>query len=131
MNVHCLARAGTSAAALALFAAMSAGAHHSFSGQFNAEDPVSFEGVVTRIEWQNPHVWFYVDATDEDGNVVHWEAETTNPNTLLRRGWKPDDLKVGDRVRVEGARAFCCENVMNARNVTLPDGRRVFSRDAR
>ncbi len=131
MNARYPARIGIAVTSLSLFAAMSAGAHHSFSGQFNADDPVSFEGVVTRIEWQNPHVWFYVDAVDEDGNVVHWEAETTNPNTLLRRGWKPDDLKVGDRVTVEGARAFCCENVMNARNVTLPDGRRVFSRDAR
>lgn len=119
------------ALACALLAAGSVAAHHSFSGQFNADDPVAFEGVVTRIEWQNPHVWFYVDAVDEDGNVVHWEAETTNPNTLLRRGWKPDDLKVGDRVKVEGARAFCCDNVMNARNVVLPDGRSVFSRDAR
>ena len=131
MNAQYLACLRTAAAALVLLAAMSAGAHHSFSGQFNADDPVSFEGVVTRIEWQNPHVWFYVDAADEDGNIVHWEAETTNPNTLLRRGWKPDDLKVGDRVTVSGARAFCCENVMSARSVTLPDGRSVFSRDAR
>ncbi len=131
MNARYPARVGIAVTSLVLLAATSASAHHSFSGQFNADDPVSFEGVVTRIEWQNPHVWFYVDAVDEDGNVVHWEAETTNPNTLLRRGWKPDDLKVGDRVTVEGARAFCCENVMNARNVTLPDGRRVFSRDAR
>ena len=98
----------------------SASAHHSFAGQFDANQPVSFEGIVTRVEWQNPHVWFYVDAEDRDGNVIHWEAETTNPNTLLRRGWRHDDLKVGDR-----------ENVMNATNVTLPDGRRVFSRDAR
>lgn len=131
MNVQYLARVRTLAAALGLVVAFSAGAHHSFSGQFNADDPVSFEGVVTRIEWQNPHVWFYVDALDEDGNIVHWEAETTNPNTLLRRGWTPDDLKVGDRVTVEGARAFCCDNVMSARAVTLPDGRSVFSRDGR
>ncbi|WP_428099876.1 DUF6152 family protein [Candidatus Rariloculus sp.] len=131
MSVPCLALVRNAAAASALLAAMSVAAHHSFSGQFNIDDPVSIEGVVTRVEWQNPHVWFYVDATDEDGNVVHWEAETTNPNTLLRRGWKADDLKVGDRVSVDGARAFCCDNVMNARTVTLPDGRRVFSRDGR
>lgn len=116
---------------LAAFLSASASAHHSFAGQFDANQPVSFEGIVTRVEWQNPHVWFYVDAEDQDGNVVHWEAETTNPNNLLRRGWRHDDLKAGDRVSVEGFRAICCENVMNATNVTLPDGRKVFSRDAR
>ncbi len=83
---------------------------------------------MTKIEWQNPHVWFYVDATDAQGTVVHWEAETTNPNTLLRRGWRADDLKVGDSVTVEGVRAICCENVMNARSVIMADGRKVFSR---
>ena len=119
------------AAAVLLTASLSASAHHSFAGQFDRNLPVSFEGIVTRVEWQNPHVWFYVDAEDEDGNVIHWEAETTNPNTLLRRGWRHDDLKVGDRVSVEGFRAICCENVMNASTVTLPDGRTVFSRDAR
>jgi hypothetical protein len=114
-----------------LAAALTASAHHSFSGQFDRNLPVAFEGIVTKVEWQNPHVWFYVDAEDEDGNVIHWEAETTNPNALLRRGWGPDDLKVGDHVAVDGFRAICCENVMNAQNVTLPDGRRVFARDAR
>ena len=119
------------AAAVLLTASLSAAAHHSFAGQFDRNLPVSFEGIVTRVEWQNPHVWFYADAEDEDGNVIHWEAETTNPNTLLRRGWRHDDLKVGDRVSVEGFRAICCENVMNASTVTLPNGRTVFSRDAR
>ena len=110
-------------------AALPAAAHHSFAGQFDRNLPVTFEGVVTKIEWQNPHVWFYVDAEDADGNLIHWEAETTNPNALLRRGWRHDDLKVGDEVSVEGFRAICCENVMNAQIVRLPDGRRVFSRD--
>ena len=119
------------AAAVLLTASLSASAHHSFAGQFDRNLPVSFEGIVTRVEWQNPHVWFYADAEDEDGNVIHWEAETTNPNTLLRRGWRHDDLKVGDRVSVEGFRAICCENVMNASTMTLPNGRTVFSRDAR
>ena len=119
------------AAAVLLTASLSASAHHSFAGQFDRNLPVSFEGIVTGVEWQNPHVWFYADAEDEDGNVIHWEAETTNPNTLLRRGWRHDDLKVGDRVSVEGFRAICCENVMNASTVTLPNGRTVFSRDAR
>ena len=119
------------AAAVLLTASLSASAHHSFAGQFDRNLPVSFEGIVTGVEWQNPHVWFYVDAEDEDGNVIHWEAETTNPNTLLRRGWRHDDIKVGDRVSVEGFRAICCENVMNASTVTLPNGRTVFSRDAR
>ena len=119
------------AAATFLTASLSASAHHSFAGQFDRNQLVSFEGVVTLVEWQNPHVWFYVDAENDDGNVVHWEAETTNPNTLLRRGWKHDDLKVGDRVSVEGYRAICCEYVMNASSVVLPDGRKVFSSDAR
>ncbi len=111
-----------------LLGTMSASAHHAFAGQYDLDLLVAFEGVVTKIEWQNPHVWFYVDAPDEHGNIVHWEAETTNPNTLLRRGWRADDLKVGDSVTVEGVRARCCENVMNAQSVILADGRKVFSR---
>ena len=116
---------------IGLAACFAAFAHHSFAGQFDRGQPVAFQGVVTKIEWQNPHVWFYVDAKDAEDNVIHWEAETTNPNTLLRRGWRHDDLKVGDQVSVEGFRAICCEHVMNATNVILPDGRNVFSRDGR
>lgn len=96
--------------------------HHAFAGQYDPELRVSFEGVVTKIQWQNPHVWIYVDATDKDGKTTHWEAETTNPNTLLRSGWKPNDLKAGDHVTIEGPRAICCENVMNAQSIILPNG---------
>ena len=119
------------ATAAMLMTSLSASAHHSFAGQFDRNLPVAFEGIVTRIEWQNPHVWVYVDAEDEDGNVIHWEIEMTTPNVLLRRGWARDDLKVGDRVSANGFRAICCENVMNAQGVTLPDGRSVFSGGAR
>lgn len=106
-------------------------AHHSFAGQFDRGLQVAFEGTVTRLEWQNPHVWFYVDAEDEDGNIIHWEIEMTNPNTILRRGWGPDDLKLGTHVSVHGYRAICCENVMSAESVILPDGRNFYFGDAR
>ena len=102
-------------------------AHHSVSGHYDQNLPVSFEGVVTRVQWANPHVWIFVDSTDDAGNVVHWEAEASNPVSLARRGWKKDSLSPGDRVSVEGIRARCCTNVVNTRNVTMADGTRVFS----
>ncbi len=105
-------------------------AHHSVAGNFDRDMPVTFEGVVTRVQWRNPHVWLYVDSTDAEGNDVHWEIEAANPNSLARRGWKRDSLEPGDRVRVEAIRARCCENVVNTQSVTLADGTQIFAGEA-
>ena len=102
-------------------------AHHSFSAEYDSNQPVSFKGVVTKLEWMNPHVWFYVDATDQNGTVAHWECEAGNPNALARNGWKKTSLKVGDQISVQGSRSKCCSNVMNARSIVLADGRKVFA----
>jgi hypothetical protein len=82
--------------------------------------------VVTKIEWFNPHAYFYIDVTDKDGKVVNWGCETANPGSLLRSGWKRDDLKVGDRVTVDGYLAKDGSHLADARLIFLLDGRRIF-----
>jgi hypothetical protein len=102
-------------------------AHHSFAAEYDQKQPVSFAGIVTKLDWMNPHVYFYVDATDKDGNVAHWACEAGNPNALARRGWKKDSLKQGDRVTVQGYRAKDGTFTMNARSIVLADGSKVFA----
>ena len=102
-------------------------AHHSFAAEYDQKQPVSFAGVVTRLDWMNPHVYFYVDAPDKDGNVAHWACEAGNPNALARRGWKKDSLKKGDQVTVQGYRAKDGTFTMNARSIMLADGSKVFA----
>jgi Family of unknown function (DUF6152) len=114
------------AVGITLLAAVSLQAHHSFSAEFDGSKPVELKGVVTKIEWTNPHVYFYVDVKDEKGNVVNWGCETANPGSLLRQGWKRDSLKVGDHVIVAGYLAKDGSKLADARVVTLADGRRVF-----
>ena len=102
-------------------------AHHSFAAEFDANLPVSFTGVVTRVDWRNPHIWIYIDVTDSEGRVTHWEIEGGAPNSLLRAGWTPDSVKVGDRVTVEGFRARRKENAANMNSMIGPDGRKLLS----
>ena len=102
-------------------------AHHSFAAEYDQKQPVSFAGAVTKLDWMNPHVYFYVDAPDKDGNVAHWACEAGNPNALARRGWKKDSLKKGDRVTVQGYRAKDGTFTMNARSIVLADGSKVFA----
>jgi hypothetical protein len=101
-------------------------AHHSFSAEFDGTKPIQLKGVVTKIDWANPHVYFYVDVKGADGKVENWGCETAGPGGLLRRGWKRDSLKIGDEVTVNGYRAKDGSKLADARHITLPDGRRIF-----
>jgi hypothetical protein len=105
-------------------------AHHSFAAEFDAKKPVTLNGVVTKIEWTNPHTYFYVDVNDVSGSITNWILETAGPNTLTRLGWNRRSLKVGDHVTVTGYRARDGSNIASAREVILSDGRRVFARSA-
>jgi hypothetical protein len=80
----------------------SAAAHHSFAAQYDANQPVTLKGVVTKVEWTNPHARFYIDVTETDGKVVNWNLELTSPNRIRRQGWGPRDLMPGEKVIFEG-----------------------------
>jgi hypothetical protein len=110
-------------------------AHHSFAAEFDNKQPIQVKGVVTKLDWMNPHTWVYVDVTDEAGAVQKWQFETGAPNELVRRGWKMNDLKVGDHVSIDGFRAkklISNTGVFtgNARSITLPSGVKVFAGSA-
>lgn len=102
-------------------------AHHSFSAEFDADKSITLKGVVTRVEWLNPHVWFYIDVKDDSGALQHWQCESGPPNMLARNGWRKDSLKPGDQVTVQGFRAKDGTSTVSAREVLLPDGKKVFN----
>jgi Family of unknown function (DUF6152) len=100
-------------------------AHHSFAAEFDTGKPVDFTGVLTKVEWMNPHVYFYVDVKDpKTGKVTNWGCEMGSPNGLTRQGWTRNTMKVGMVVRVEGSAAKDGSNLANARNVTV-DGKKL------
>ena len=103
-----------------------ASSHHAFSGEFDANKPVTLRGTVTRIEWINPHAWIHIDVEDEDGNVESWMIEAGSPNTLVRRGMTRDSIPPGTEVLVFGYRHRNGSNAANGRDVTLPDGSKLF-----
>ena len=102
-------------------------AHHSFAAQYDADRPATLEGVVTKVEWMNPHTRFYIDVENDDGNVVNWNLELASPNVLTRRGWSRHSLQVGDVVTVDASLAKDGSRMANAMSVILADGSRVFS----
>ena len=102
-------------------------AHHSFAAEYDGNKPVKVSGVVTRVEWTNPHIWFYVDVKDEQGRVANWGFSGGPPGVLQRRGISRDAMKVGDVVVVEGFRARDGSNNASGGRVTFPDGRSVFT----
>jgi len=123
-------RCTTFAAAVlaAALGAAAAEAHHAFAAEFDREQPIELVGTITRVEWTNPHARFYVDAPDPelDGEVVNWNFELSSPNGLMRQGWRPDSLEIGDEVRVMGWRARNHAHVANTRCVEK-DGQRLFA----
>ena len=102
-------------------------AHHSESAEYDPAKPVKLTGTIKKVEWQNPHVWFYVDVKDESGQVTTWGFSGAPPGSLMRRGVTKDALKLGAVVNVEGSRARDGSNNASGRRVTFADGKNVFT----
>jgi hypothetical protein len=103
-------------------------AHHSFAAEYDAAKPIKLTGAVTKIEWTNPHCYFYIDVKTESGKIESWALELGNPNALLRNGWTPKSVKIGDEVTVEGTRAKDGTLLGNARSMILmTTGQRLFA----
>jgi Family of unknown function (DUF6152) len=110
-----------------LLSSVPAIAHHSFAAEFDAAKPIKLTGSVTKVEWMNPHTYFYIDVKDEKGTVTNWGLEMGSPNGLMRQGWTRNSMKIGDVVTVEGSAAKDGSNIGNARSVTLQGGQRLFA----
>jgi uncharacterized protein DUF6152 len=116
---------GLAAVSLAL-AAAPLYAHHAFSSEFDADKPLQLAGTVSKVEWVNPHAWIHIEVKKPDGQVEEWMIEGGTPNTLMRRGVSRDTLKIGTEVRISGYQAKDGSNRANGRDITYPDGRKLF-----
>ena len=115
------------AACVVIAAAAPLWAHHSFAAQYDANKTIKLTGTVTKVEWMNPHIYFYMDVKGTDGKVVNWAFEGGAPNPLYRQGWRKDSLKNGDMVTVDGALAKDGSKLVNARQVVMANGKKVFA----
>jgi hypothetical protein len=109
-----------------LMAVAPAIAHHSFAAEYDRSKPIKFTGKVTKVEWMNPHIYFYVDVTDA-GKVTNYAVEGGAPNGLYRNGWRKDSLKAGDTITVDGWRAKDGSNTVNAGTVMTAEGKKLFA----
>jgi hypothetical protein len=114
-------------AALAVLAATSAAAHHSFSAEYDEKKPLKLTGTVTTMKWSNPHAWIYVDVKDKSGKVVNWAFETGPANALYRRGWRKQDLVPGTVLIIDAYQARNGKPTANAQSILMPDGKRLFA----
>jgi hypothetical protein len=103
-----------------------AAAHHSFAAEFDAGQPVTLHGTITKMEWINPHSWLHIEVKNTDGTTTPWMIEGATPNTLLRRGFTRDAVKPGTEITIVGYRAKNGANRANGRDLVLPDGSRLF-----
>jgi Family of unknown function (DUF6152) len=102
-------------------------AHHSIAAEFDTTKPLTLKGTIAKVEWSNPHIWFYVDVKDASGKVARWQCEGGAPNSLTRSGWTKNSLKQGDEITVDGDLAKDGMNTLHARTVKFADGKTVFA----
>lgn len=102
-------------------------AHHSFAAEYDGNKPITLKGTVTKMEWINPHAWIHLDVKNPDGTVTSWMIEGAAPNALIRRGWNRNSLLPGTEITVDGYLAKDGSKMANGREMTLPDGRRLFA----
>jgi hypothetical protein len=114
------------AGAIVLAAGVPASGHHAFSAEFDADKPVTLRGTVTKMEWVNPHAWIHIEVRNPDGSTEAWMIEAGAPNALLRRGFTKGSLPPGTEILVEGYQAKNGMNRANGRDLTFPDGRKLF-----
>lgn len=101
--------------------------HHAFASEFDANQPVTLKGTITKMEWVNPHAWLHIDVKGPDGKIVNWALEFGSPNGLYKRGWRKEMLPVGAEVTAHAYRAKNRTPTAHAEKVTMPDGSQLFN----